>query len=112
MRDYQKEYFDYPVKCIVCGEAWIRDARHVKDGQIEDCKPDNLRFLEWKYEESLREIQITRMIREIIVGLVDTLIGCMYRLGIGLVEESQEIILMICIPMKFALAKNTYLKII
>ena len=55
MRDYQKEYADYPVKCAVCGEAWIRDARHVnKDGNVEDCKPDNLLYLEWKYEESLK----------------------------------------------------------
>lgn len=58
MRDYQKEYGDYPIKCVKCGQAWVPDARHVdtlQDGKVEDCKPDNLRFLEWKYEQSFKK---------------------------------------------------------
>lgn len=55
MRDYQREYGEYPIKCITCGQAWVPDARHVEDGQVKDCKPDNLRFLEWKYEQSIKK---------------------------------------------------------
>ena len=55
MRDYQKEYNEYQVKCTVCGCAWVPDARHVVDERVEDCKPENLRFLEWKYEQSLKK---------------------------------------------------------
>lgn len=56
MRDYQKEYNNYQVKCAICGCAWVPDARHVDEyGQVKDCKPDNLRFLEWKYEQSLKK---------------------------------------------------------
>jgi hypothetical protein len=57
MRDYQKEYNEYPVKCIKCGQAWVPNARHV-DGQdetVEDCKPDNLTYLEFMYEQSLKQ---------------------------------------------------------
>lgn len=53
MRDYQKEYGEYPIKCVVCFQAWVPHARHVVEDRVEDCKPDNLRFLEWKYEQSL-----------------------------------------------------------
>lgn len=60
MRDYQKEYFEHPVKCVVCGEAWIPDARHVVDGEVKNCITDNLLYLEYlvekkeKLEESLK----------------------------------------------------------
>jgi hypothetical protein len=54
MRDYQKEFDAYPVKCVICGSTWVPDARHVEDGQVKDCIPDNLLYLEYKYEESLK----------------------------------------------------------
>lgn len=58
MRDYQKEYNEHPIKCIKCGQAWVPDARHVGYGdEVEDCKPDNLTYLEWKYEQSLKKAE-------------------------------------------------------
>ncbi len=50
MRDYQKEYNEYQVRCAACKQAWVPDARHVgTDGRIADCKPDNLTYLEYMY---------------------------------------------------------------
>jgi hypothetical protein len=59
MRDYQKEFDAHPVKCVICGNTWVPHARHVEDGQVKDCKPDNLLYLEYKYEESLKRAKPT-----------------------------------------------------
>jgi len=58
MRDYQKEYLEHPVKCVKCGQAWVPDARHVVDDRVENCKPDNLTYLEFMYEKSLNKPQV------------------------------------------------------
>jgi len=55
VRDYQKEYGEYPVKCVICGQAWVPHARHVEGDQVKDCRPDNLKFLEYKYEQSVKK---------------------------------------------------------
>ncbi|MGH7974769.1 MAG: hypothetical protein ACREBR_04540 [bacterium] len=60
MKDYQKDYAEYPVKCVVCGCAWVPDARHVKDDVIENCKPDNLRYLEYLVEKQENDTPQTK----------------------------------------------------
>jgi len=57
MRNYQKEYNEYNVKCVICGQAWVPHARHVVDGSVEDCKPDNLRYLEYMLEKKEKKEQ-------------------------------------------------------
>ncbi len=64
MRDYQKEYLEHPVKCIMCGQAWVPDARHVDThtGNVEDCKPDNLTYLEFCWEQKEKRDETSRSI--------------------------------------------------
>ena len=48
-RDFRKEYDTHKWLCLSCNGAWIPDARHVNryTGQLENCKPDNLTYLEF-----------------------------------------------------------------